>query len=82
MMGEGMMQGMGGMMSGMGLVGLLVIVLLVLAIAALTKYLLRAEGQGNCYQNRNADDDSKALSSKPSNRKTGVLRRFTHPVEQ
>jgi len=38
-MGWGMMDGMGGMMWGMGLVWLLVVVLLVLAIAALIKYL-------------------------------------------
>ena len=34
-----MMNGMGGMMWGMGLVWLIVIVMLVLAIAALVKYL-------------------------------------------
>ena len=34
-----MMNGMGGMMWGMGLIGLLVLVLVVLAIAALVKYL-------------------------------------------
>ena len=34
-----MMNGMGGMMWGMGLVWLIVIVVLVLAIAALVKYL-------------------------------------------
>jgi hypothetical protein len=36
-----MMDGMGGMMQGMGLVWLLVMVMLVLAIAALAKYLMR-----------------------------------------
>ena len=36
-----MMDGMGGMMQGMGLVWLLVMVVLVLAIAALAKYLMR-----------------------------------------
>lgn len=36
-----MMDGMGGMMQGMGLVWLLVVVVLVLAIAALAKYLMR-----------------------------------------
>lgn len=34
-----MMHGMGGMMTGMGLVGLLVVVVIVLGIAALAKYL-------------------------------------------
>lgn len=38
-MGGPMMDCMGGMMWGMGLVGLLVVVLLVLGIAALTKHL-------------------------------------------
>jgi hypothetical protein len=36
-----MMDGMGGMMQGMGLVWLLVMVMLVFAIAALAKYLMR-----------------------------------------
>ena len=36
-----MMDGIGGMMQGMGLVWLLVVVVLVLAIAALAKYLMR-----------------------------------------
>lgn len=35
-----MMDGLGGMMQGMGLVWLLVMVVLVLAIAALAKYLM------------------------------------------
>jgi hypothetical protein len=35
-----MMDGLGGMMQGMGLVWLLVVVVLVLAIAALAKYLM------------------------------------------
>ncbi len=37
----GMMDGMGWMMAGMGLVWLLVLILLVLGIAALVKYLRR-----------------------------------------
>ena len=37
---EGMMDGMGWMMGGMGLIGLLVAAVLVLAIAALVKYLM------------------------------------------
>ena len=36
-----MMDGMGGMMQGMGLVWLLVVVVLVLAVAALVKYLMK-----------------------------------------
>jgi hypothetical protein len=39
MMDGEMMDGMGGMMTGMGLVWLLVLVVLVLAAAALVKYL-------------------------------------------
>jgi hypothetical protein len=38
---NGGMEGMGWMMSGMGLFGLMVLVLLVLGIAALIKYLRR-----------------------------------------
>ncbi|MFC4172858.1 hypothetical protein ACFOYU_12400 [Microvirga sp. GCM10011540] len=37
----GMMDGMGWMMAGMGLVWLLVVILLVLGVAALVKYLRR-----------------------------------------
>ncbi|MDX6748556.1 hypothetical protein SH611_01925 [Geminicoccaceae bacterium 1502E] len=44
-MGGGMMEGMGGMMWGMGLVWILVIVLLVLGIAALVKYLRGGSGR-------------------------------------
>lgn len=36
-----MMDGMGGMMQGMGIVWLLVAILLVLAIATLVKYLMK-----------------------------------------
>lgn len=39
MMDGGMMEGMGGMMWGMGLVWLLLLLVLVLAAAALVKYL-------------------------------------------
>ncbi|MGQ0685657.1 hypothetical protein [Bradyrhizobium sp.] len=39
---DGMMNMMGGMGWGMGLVGALVLILLVLGIAALVKYLLRS----------------------------------------
>lgn len=38
---NGMMQGSGWMMGGMGLFGILILVLLVLSIAALVKYLMR-----------------------------------------
>jgi hypothetical protein len=38
-MGMGMMEHMGGMMWGMGILGLLAAILLILSIAALTKYL-------------------------------------------
>jgi hypothetical protein len=38
---NGMMQGSGWMMGGMGLFGILILVLLVLSIAALIKYLTR-----------------------------------------
>ena len=37
---EGMMDGMGGMMWGVGLFGLLLLLLLILVIAVLVKYLL------------------------------------------
>ena len=36
-----MMDGMGGMMQGMGLIWLLILVVLALAIAALAKYLMK-----------------------------------------
>lgn len=39
MMHDGMMEGMGGMMWGMGLFGLLLLILVILLIAALVKYL-------------------------------------------
>lgn len=43
-MDMGMMDGMGGMMWGMGFFGLLVAILLVLGIAALVKYLFGGKG--------------------------------------
>ena len=42
---NGMMDGMGDMMWGMGLIWLLVIVLLVLGISALVKYLFAGRGR-------------------------------------
>ena len=39
-----MMEQMGGMMWGMGLLGVLIIIVLALAAAALIKYLLRGRG--------------------------------------
>ena len=44
---DGMMDGMGGMMWGMGLFGLLILALVILLIAALIKYLFFAGKRGN-----------------------------------
>lgn len=46
MQSNDMMEGMGGMMWGMGLVWLLVVLVLVLGIAALVKYLFFNSGKG------------------------------------
>ena len=43
---NGMMEGWGGMMWGMGLIGVLTVVFLVLATAALVKYLFFAPRRG------------------------------------
>jgi len=44
-MGMGMMDHMGGMMWGMGILGLLIAILLILGIAALVKYLFVGKRQ-------------------------------------
>ena len=44
---DGMMDGMGGMMWGMGLFGLLILALIILLISALIKYLFFDGKRGN-----------------------------------